>query len=191
MDELFFNNFSKIDGTNRFSINAGTYCMFSNLTFLFVWTNVYYSYCKMTPVLISDNRFLSSELDLRVWTWFPQMPRAWCCRDSQCPAPVSSRAMQRALRSSLELLPKHFARSNFCVYADFLHWTEALNPILFYFFKWHCWPCSFCLSLQWLCCGEQGCETACFPSSAICLSVSSGPITVQPRRSLKTMLRSA
>lgn len=66
MDELFFNNFSKIDGTNRFSINAGTYCMFSNLTFLFVWTNVYYSYCKMTPILISDNRFLSSELDLRI-----------------------------------------------------------------------------------------------------------------------------
>lgn len=92
MDELFFNNFSKIDGTNRFSINAGTYCMFSNLTFLFVWTNVYYSYCKMTPILISDNRFLSSELDLRVLDVFSTnasslMPRrqpvpsscAWPC----------------------------------------------------------------------------------------------------------------
>lgn len=57
MDELFFNNFSQVDGTNRFSVNAVTERVFSNLAFLFVWTNVYYSSCKMTPILISENRF--------------------------------------------------------------------------------------------------------------------------------------
>lgn len=93
MDELFFNNFSKIDGTNRFSINAGTYCVFSNLTFLFVWTNVYYSYRKMTPLLISDNRFLSSELDLRVSDMistnaFSLMPRRQTARGSRWPCDV-------------------------------------------------------------------------------------------------------
>lgn len=63
-------------------------------------------------------------------TWFPQMPRAWC--RSQCPVPASDHAMQCVLRSSSELLLKHFVHLNFCVYADFLYWTEPLKTMFFF-----------------------------------------------------------
>ena len=125
------------------------------------------------------------------WTRFPQMPRARCCRDSQCPAPVSGCAMRCALRSSQELLLKHFVHLDFSFYADFLYWTEPLKT-MFFLKKCHCWPCSFCLSLKRLCCGEQGCEIACsLSSSAIGLSVFPRAITVQPCRGIRTILRSA
>lgn len=192
MDELFFNNFSKIDGTNRFSINAGTYCMFSNLTFLFVWTNVYYSYCKMTPILISDNRFLSSELDLRALDMIstnalsPMLQRQPV--PSSCVRPCDATCVTFLVGAVAE------ARCTFgflCLCSFFiLKWTTKPN-VVFFLKKCHCWSCSFCLSLQWLCCREQGCEIACSSSSVIHLSASPRAITIQPPWSIRTTLRSA
>lgn len=181
MDELFFNNFSIIDGTNRFSINAGTYCVFSNLTFLFVWTNVYYNHCEMTPILISDNRFLSSELDLRILdmiftnTVRPVLQRQivpWPRDTTRIVLLIGAVAEARCALASLSL----------CWFL-LLHWRTIPNALFFSFLIWHCWPCSCPLSPLWLCCGKWRATRLPLPqSAAICLSMSRRATTIQLRR---------
>lgn len=107
-------------------------CFLISLFFLFEQMFIT-AVAKWLPSLLVITDFWVQSCISGSWTWFPQMPQAWCLRDSPASAPVSGHAMQRASRSSLELLPRHFVHLTHSVFmlAGSLHWTEASKPTFF------------------------------------------------------------